>query len=80
MNLEKNWQLKIDTGVYKDLSKFPKGYSDKILKAILSLGNNPYSGDIEKIKGEEIFGEEELVPIGYFMKFTQNSILCMFFG
>ena len=53
MNLEKNWKLKIDPGVYKDLSKFPKNYADKILSVILLLENNPYIGDIDKIKGEE---------------------------
>ena len=53
MNLEKKWELKIDSGVYKDLSKFPKNYSEKILGVIFSLKDNPYVGDIEKIKGEE---------------------------
>lgn len=53
MNLKKNWELKIDSGVYKDLSKFPKNYADKILAVILSLENDPYKGDIGKIKGEE---------------------------
>ena len=53
MNLEKNWKLKVDLGVYKDLLKFPKDYAEKILDVILSLGDNPYGGDIEKIKGEE---------------------------
>ena len=52
MNLGKNWKLKIDPGVYKDLSKFPKNYADKILSVILLLENNPYIGDIDKIKGE----------------------------
>lgn len=53
MNLEKNWELKIDPGVHKDLSKFPKDYARKILEVILSFEENPYGGDIEKIKGEK---------------------------
>mgnify|MGYP003393138350 CR=1 FL=1 len=53
MSSEKNWKLKIDAGIYKDLSKFPKDYAQKILGVILSLRDNPYAGDIEKIKGEE---------------------------
>ena len=52
MNLEKNWELKIDPGVYKDLSKIPKNYATKIWDAISYFSNSPYSGDIEKIKGE----------------------------
>ncbi|OGH67048.1 hypothetical protein A3I84_01400 [Candidatus Nomurabacteria bacterium RIFCSPLOWO2_02_FULL_36_8] len=53
MNLEKKWELKIDLGVHKDLSKVPKDYAKKILDVILLLEDNPYAGDIEKIKGEE---------------------------
>ncbi len=53
MNLEKNWELKIDAGVYKDLSKFPKDYVGKILDVISAFVDNPYEGDIEKIKGEK---------------------------
>ena len=53
MNLEKNWKLKIDPGVYKDLSKFPKNYTEKILGVVSSLVDDPYAGDIEKIKGKE---------------------------
>src|SRR3989338_7849932 len=52
MNLGKNWVLKIDPGVYKDLSKIPKDYARKILEAIENLPVNPYYGDTEKIKGE----------------------------
>ena len=53
MNLEKKWELKIDGGVYKDLSKFPKDYANKILSAVSLLKDNPYIGDIDKIKWEE---------------------------
>jgi len=53
MNLEKKWELKIDSGFYKDLSKFPKNYGEKILDIVLSLSDNPYAGDIQKIVGEE---------------------------
>jgi len=52
MNLKENWGLKIDSDVYKDLFKFPKNYSGKILGVIENLPVDPYSGDIEKIKGE----------------------------
>lgn len=52
MNLGKNWALKIDPGVYKDLSKIPQNYVVKIWGVISSLSDNPYSGDLGKIKGE----------------------------
>jgi mRNA-degrading endonuclease RelE of RelBE toxin-antitoxin system len=53
MNLKRNWVLKIDPEVYKDLSKFPKDYAKKISEIIEKLPYNPYLGDIEKIKGEK---------------------------
>ena len=52
MNLGKNWILKIDPSVYKDLSKFPKDYARKILEATENLPADPYYGDTEKMKGE----------------------------
>ncbi len=51
MNYNKNWNLKIDPGVYKDVEKFPKNYRDKTLEIIESLPFDPYAGDIRKIKG-----------------------------
>jgi mRNA-degrading endonuclease RelE of RelBE toxin-antitoxin system len=53
MNSKENWVLKIDTDVYKDLSKISKDYAKKILVIIEDLPSNPYFGDIEKIKGEK---------------------------
>ena len=48
-----NWELRIDGRVYKDLSKVPRNYADKIIGVIESLKYDPYVGDIQKIKGEE---------------------------
>lgn len=53
MNFKEKWELKVDSGFYKDLSKFPKDYAEKILGVILSLSDNPYAGDIQKIGGEK---------------------------
>ncbi len=53
MNSNENWGLKIDDIVYKELNKFPRQYIERITKIIESLPNDPYSGDIQKIKDEE---------------------------
>lgn len=53
MNLSKNWALQIDPEVLKTLRKFPQKDSKRIVTAIESLSTNPFSGDIQKMKGEE---------------------------
>ena len=53
MNSSKNWGLKIDEVVYKELNKFPTKYSEKIVGVIESLSYDAYLGDIRKIKGEK---------------------------
>ena len=52
MSLDANWELSVDPKVYKELSKIPKDYADKIIGVIESLAFDPYAGDIQKIKGE----------------------------
>lgn len=52
-SLNKNWELKVDPRVYKEIKKFPKKYTEKIIEVIEFLALDPYIGDIQKIKGEE---------------------------
>ena len=53
MNSGENWESKIDEIVYRELRKFPKTYTQKILNVIEALPIDPYTGDIQKIKGEK---------------------------
>ena len=53
MNSNANWKLRIREEVCKDLRKFPHEDQKRILKVIEQLPLNPYSGDIEKMKGKE---------------------------
>jgi len=53
MNLDVNWKLRIREKVYKDLKKFPQKDQERIFRVIEQLPLKPYSGDIEKMKGEE---------------------------
>lgn len=52
MNSDRNWVLEVDPRIYKFLSKIPRGDAERILFAITKLQDNPYTGDIEKMKGE----------------------------
>lgn len=53
MSLNKNWVLQIDPDVLKDLKRFPQKDYKRIFTAIQSLPTNPFTGDIQKMKGEE---------------------------
>lgn len=53
MNLNKNWVLQIDSAVLKDLKRFPQKDYQRIITAIQSLPNDPFTGDIQKMKGEK---------------------------
>jgi mRNA-degrading endonuclease RelE of RelBE toxin-antitoxin system len=53
MRSKKNWELKIDSKIYKDLKKISKKDVVRIVEAIEEISHNPYRGDIEKIKGEK---------------------------
>ena len=54
MNSNKNWKLKIRERIWKDIARFPRKDRRRIIKVIeKDLVLNPYSGDIERMKGEE---------------------------
>ena len=55
MNSSTNWTLRVREKVYKELSKFPKGDQERIINIIENnLSSDPYGGDVEKMKGEEM--------------------------
>lgn len=47
------WVLQIDPDVLKSLKKFPQKDSKRIVDVISTLSTIPYSGDIQKMKGEK---------------------------
>lgn len=53
MNLNKAWVLQIDPDLKKDLKRFPKKDTKRVLSVIEDLVANPYIGDIQKMKGEK---------------------------
>ena len=53
MNSEKSWVLQVDSAVYKFLKRIPRPDAERIFITIESLPDNPFSGDIQKMKGEK---------------------------
>ncbi len=53
MNLNRNWVLQIDESVHKFLSRIPQKDAKRIVLVISILPNNPFYGDIQKMKDEE---------------------------
>ncbi|MBI3495503.1 type II toxin-antitoxin system RelE/ParE family toxin [Candidatus Berkelbacteria bacterium] len=47
------WRLAIDPKVRKQLRKIPLNYSKRILGVIEGLPLDPYTGDIEKMEGQD---------------------------
>lgn len=47
------WELIIDKAVKKYLKRIPKKDVERIIAAIEELPVNPYTGDIDKMEGEE---------------------------
>ncbi len=53
MDSSKNWDLHIDSSVFKILKRMPRRDAEVILRVIRLLPINPYFGDIQKMKGED---------------------------
>lgn len=54
MILNAGWKLKIRDRIWKDLARIPRKDCESILEVIENeIISNPYSGDIEKMKGED---------------------------
>jgi len=47
-----NWEIKIAKRVLKEIKRIPKKDAKRLLFILEEFAENPYSGDIEKIKGE----------------------------
>ncbi len=53
MNLKRNWVLQVDPAVFKNLKRMPRKDVERILFIIQNLPSNPFTGDIQKMKGEK---------------------------
>lgn len=53
MSSSESWKLKVRKKIYRILKKFPEKDRQRIVKIIEGLPLDPYTGDIEKMAGEE---------------------------
>lgn len=53
MSSKESWDLEIDPYFFKELKRIPKDYAEQILHGVRDLCNNPFAGDIQKMKGEK---------------------------
>jgi len=53
MNSNESWDLRVDEKVLKALKKIPKTEAKRITVAIRALPDDPYAGDIRKVRGEK---------------------------
>lgn len=47
-----SWQLYIVNQARKSLLRLPKNSADRLVAALDETGEDPYTGDIKKVKGE----------------------------
>lgn len=50
-----SWQVDVAGGVKKYLTRIPQKDSLRIKTALRELAQNPYTGDIEKLKGDLVW-------------------------
>ena len=53
MSSDTNWRIEVRGKIYKDTEKFPQKDRIRILQVFEAISLNPFSGDVEKMKGEE---------------------------
>ena len=77
MKSSKNWDLQIDSSVFKTLKKIPKHNAEAILKVIKLMPLNPYFRDIQKMQGVENTWRRRVGPyrIFYKLKISEKIIL-----
>lgn len=51
MSLSKKWVLHIEPRVYRTLKRLPRRDAEAVLEVISLLPEDPYFGDIQKMKG-----------------------------
>jgi len=55
-----SWDIKIAKKISKQMKRFPEKDKKRILVVFDGMIMNPYSGDIEKIKGEEVLWRKRI--------------------
>lgn len=72
-NSSKAWVLQIDPAVLKALKKFPQKDVKRIVAAVNALTTVPYSGDIQKMKGEKNVWRRRIGSYRIFFELLQEE-------
>lgn len=48
-----SWAVRVREKARKTLSRFPRKDQEQILASLSELSSNPYSGDLQKLEGED---------------------------
>lgn len=79
MNSKPGWVLQIDPKVEKALKNIPQKDTKRIIAAIEQLPENPYGGDIQKMKGEQNVWRRRIGEYRFFYEvISKESILNVF--
>lgn len=73
------WEWKIDPDVRKQILKIPRKNAIRIVEVIEAFGDGPFSGDIEKIKGEDTVWRRRIGNYRIFYEvYTEQKIIHIF--
>ncbi len=72
-NSNEAWVLQTDPAVLKALKKFPQKDTKRIIVVIETLATIPYSGDIQKMKGEKNVWRRRIGSYRLFYEVIQNE-------
>ena len=77
MSLFANWDLQVDSSVFKVLKKISRHDAEAVSGVIRFLPFNPYYGDIQKMSGEENTWRRRIgaYRIFYKIKVSEKTIL-----
>ena len=79
MSLSTNWDLQIDSSVFKVLKRMPRRDTEAVSGVIRLLLLDPYYGDIQKMKGEENVWRRRIGAYRIFYKIRVSEKIILVF-
>jgi len=73
------WVLQIDPDVLKTMQRLPKRDAARLAAAIKELPQNPYFGDVQKMKGEEATWRRRVGSYRFFYKLLPDTKVILVF-
>ncbi len=79
MSSPEGWGLELDPSIFQELKRIHRHYAEAVLKVIKLLPDDPYYGDIRKMKGEENTWRRRVGAYRIFYKIkVQEKIILVF--